>query len=71
MAKAPTFSARLAALRAKAGVTVYRLAKSSGVSPQHIARIERGEQSPSWEIAVKLARGLGVSVAAFDGGTDQ
>lgn len=60
-----TFASRLAALRTEAGVTVYRLAKTSGVSPQHIARMERGEQQPSLEVARKLARALGMGLEAW------
>ena len=40
-----------------------RLADNSGLHWTYVGGIERGERNPSWENVVRLARGLGVSVA--------
>lgn len=62
----PTFASILARLREAQGWTVYRLAQESGVSKQFLAELERGEKQPSLAVAGKLARALGVGLAAFD-----
>jgi transcriptional regulator with XRE-family HTH domain len=41
------------------------LADASGVHRVSLARLELGEQQPSWETVVKLADALGVSTEAF------
>ena len=61
-----TFGDRLRALREAAGLSIYELAKRAGLSRTAVSRIEQDERQPSYETAVKLARALGVSVAAFD-----
>lgn len=63
--KQPTFATRLRALREQAGISAYELARRSGVSAQMISEVQRGKAVPGWEIACKLADGLGVSVAEF------
>lgn len=40
------------------GLTMVQLSKLSGVSPSHIGRIERGERTLRYEIAMKLKRAL-------------
>lgn len=65
--KTDTFAARLLALRERAGISRYRLARLSGVTAPHLLRLERGDQRPSLEVAQKIARGLGTTLAAWDG----
>jgi len=59
------FAATLASLREAKGWSKYRLAKLSGVSAQHLLRLERGDQQPSLEVARKLAAALGCDLNAF------
>ena len=54
----------LAAEREKRGVTKYALAQKSGVSPQMVGYIEKGERSPTLEIICRLADALEVDLAA-------
>jgi DNA-binding XRE family transcriptional regulator len=42
------------------------LAFRAGMHRQALAKLEQGRQGPAWETAIKLARALGVSIAAFD-----
>lgn len=65
-----TFGQRLKELRTEAGLTQYALAKSSGVTAQNIANIEKGISEPTWPTVLKLARALDVSVEEFDTGED-
>ena len=59
------FAARLAAFRSRADLSVYALAKATGVSRQYLAEIERGEKTPGWGIACLIADALGVSIEEF------
>ncbi|WP_439628911.1 helix-turn-helix domain-containing protein [Gemmata sp.] len=65
-----SFGERLKQLREELGVTQYALAKKSGVTAQAISKIEQGDRDPGWSTVVKLAHGLGVSVAEFDESVD-
>lgn len=63
MAKSPvSFDQRLALLRKKHGLSQADLAKKIDTSAPIIGRYERGEMSPSIEVAAKLAAALGVSL---------
>lgn len=53
---------QIEALREAKGWTRYRLAKEAAVDSSFVAAVERGEKSPSWEIACRLADALGVRV---------
>lgn len=53
---------RLAVFRAEKGLSRAELAKLVEVNPQTIGFLERGTYSPSVELALKLARELGVTV---------
>ena len=53
----------LAAEREKRGVTKYALAQRSGVSPQMVGYIEKGERNPTFEIVCRLADALDVDLA--------
>jgi DNA-binding XRE family transcriptional regulator len=61
-----TFAVRLLLLREQAGLSIQDLADDSGVSRQFIHKLERGEQEPSLAVALKLVRGMGLSLSAFD-----
>ena len=49
-------------IRLKKGVTQVELAKHVGISQQTISHYETGRAKPSLDVAVKLAKALGVSV---------
>jgi DNA-binding XRE family transcriptional regulator len=46
--------------RNKLGLTQAELAKKAGVYPNTYAKIERGEQEPSFDTVKKLAKALGL-----------
>jgi len=48
--------------RQSAGYTQVQLAEAAGLSPNYVARLERGELGPSFFVAHLLARTLGVSI---------
>lgn len=52
------FTKQLHRRRLNKGLTISQLSELSGVSLSHIARIERGERSPSYQIALKLEKAL-------------
>lgn len=45
------------------GLSQERLAERAGVSVEHVARVERGEKSPSLRVARSLAAALDVPLA--------
>lgn len=53
---------RIAVLRAERGISRQELADSVGVNYQTIGFIERGDYSPSLELAFKIARFFDVDV---------
>ena len=53
---------RIALFRAERGLTRRALAESVDVNPQTIGFLERGDYSPSVELALRLAQVLGVRV---------
>jgi transcriptional regulator with XRE-family HTH domain len=61
------FGAKLKAAREAAGLTQQQLADRAGMYVHNIAKMERGVREPTWPTALKLAKALGVSVAAFEG----
>lgn len=52
----------LTELRQRKGFTQLQLAKKIGVTRQIISHYETGRAKPSLDVAVKLAKALGVSV---------
>ena len=56
---------RVAALRARRGLSLHQLAAASGVSRSTISLIERGETSATAVVLEKLAGGLGLALAAL------
>jgi transcriptional regulator with XRE-family HTH domain len=51
------------AIRTERGVSQVQLAKATGFIQAWISHVERGQRNPSWNNVVRLAAGLGVSVA--------
>jgi len=49
--------------RQAAGWTQVQLAEAAGLSPNYVARLERGELGPSFFVAYALARTLGIPVS--------
>lgn len=49
------------------GMSVYRLAKETGVSAQHLGRIIKGTRGVSGEVALRLARFFGTSAQVWMG----
>jgi DNA-binding XRE family transcriptional regulator len=56
---------RIALFRAEAGVSRRELADAVGVNPQTIGYLERGDYSPSCELALKLGEHFKVPVEAI------
>lgn len=59
------FGARLRQLRKSAGLTQAQLGERVGVVYQEIARLERGDNEPTWPTVIRLADALGVDVGEF------
>jgi len=55
---------RIALLRAEQGVTRRELASALGVHYQTVGYLERGENSPSLDLALRIAEFFGVPVEA-------
>lgn len=53
---------RIALFRAESGLSRRALAEAVGVNPQTIGYLERGDYSPSLELAMKIAGEFGVAV---------
>ena len=62
--------ARLSALRKEKKISQQELAEMAGIHPNVLGRYERGEASPSVEMASKLSNALGVSLDYLVGNTD-
>lgn len=60
------FNERLKKLREQAGMTQEGLARLADISTATVAKLEHVKgQDPNWSTVLKLAKALGVSVAAF------
>lgn len=59
-------STRLRELREQAGLSPVALCARANVAPAILSRIESGHRLPSWETLLRIAVGLGVSLAVFD-----
>jgi len=55
--------ARVHALREAMGLSLRDLAERSGVSPQMLSQVERGETSPTLAVAEKIAKGLELTLS--------
>ena len=60
------FAARLKELRAASGQTQLQLAENAGVPVSTVRGYENGQREPSLSNLLRLARALGVSLAAFE-----
>ncbi len=60
------FAVRLKELRHLAGLSQPELAEKSGIDVGTIRQFEQGRRKPTWDTLVKLAKGLEVSLSAFD-----
>lgn len=60
------FGKRLRELRDAAGLSQAALAKAAGIGLKTVCQYEYGQREPGFSKLVALARGLGVSLAAFD-----
>jgi transcriptional regulator with XRE-family HTH domain len=60
------FAVRLKELRAASGLSQQQLADASGVPVATLRQYEYSLRSPSFDAVLALARGLGVSLGAFD-----
>src|SRR5918911_920149 len=58
-----TVGARVRALREGTGLSLRDLAQRSGVSPQMLSQVERGETSPTLAVAGRIAAGLELSLS--------
>jgi DNA-binding XRE family transcriptional regulator len=56
---------RIALLRTDRGVSRRELAAAVGVNPQTIGYLERGDYSPSCELALRISEYFGVPVEAL------
>jgi transcriptional regulator with XRE-family HTH domain len=54
---------QLRALRRRAGLTLEAAARSAGLSPAHLSRLETGQRQPSLPMLLALARIYGTTVA--------
>ncbi|HYI79987.1 MAG TPA: helix-turn-helix transcriptional regulator [Thermoleophilaceae bacterium] len=70
MEPAEQVAANLRRLRKERGLTLEALASASGLKYSDIAKIETQGREPRVGTIVKLARGLGVSVAELFAGID-
>jgi transcriptional regulator with XRE-family HTH domain len=57
------FGLRLRAAREAKGLTLQQLAREAGSGFAAISKIERGDRQPSLDLALRLARALGLELA--------
>ena len=63
---------KIYSLRSAKGLTQEQLAERAGLSARHIAKIEKGDVNPSFEVLSTLVKTLGVSFdAIFDPASGQ
>ncbi len=59
------FGNRLRTMREQKGWSQRELGEAADVHPNTIAKLERGEQEPSWPLVLKFATALAVDCTAF------
>jgi transcriptional regulator with XRE-family HTH domain len=55
------------AIRAERGISQVQLAEQTGLMQSWISHIEHGRRNPTWSNIVRLAEGLGVTIAELAG----
>ncbi|MFD9099349.1 helix-turn-helix domain-containing protein [Streptomyces collinus] len=65
----PAVAPQLRALRRRAGLTLEAAARSAGLSPAHLSRLETGHRQPSLPMLLALARIYGTTVSDLLGET--
>ncbi len=56
-------SERLRTIRLAKNISVYRIAKETGISPNHITDLEHGRRNPSVETLKRLVVPLGITMS--------
>ena len=56
-------SERLRSIRLSKNISVYRIAKETGISPNHITDLEHGRRNPSVETLKRLIIPLGITMS--------
>jgi len=64
------FGHAVRAIREERGISQVQLAEATGFIQSWISHVERGARNPSWSNVVRLAKGLGVSVAELAAWTE-
>jgi transcriptional regulator with XRE-family HTH domain len=59
------FARALREHREAAGLSMYALAKRTGLTKQAVSRLEQGDREPTWTTVQRLALALGVDCTAF------
>lgn len=59
------FGEALRRVRDEKGLTQRELGEAAGIHPNTVAKMERGETEPSWQMVLTLAKALGVECTAF------
>ena len=65
--EAVLFGESLRQLRSERGWSQERLAETAGISLNYVGNLERGEQGPSLNVIVRLARALAIDVPTLLG----
>ncbi|MFF0200503.1 helix-turn-helix domain-containing protein [Streptomyces sp. NPDC005017] len=68
-AELPAVAPQLRALRRRASLTLEAAARSAGLSPAHLSRLETGQRQPSLPMLLALARVYGTTVSELLGET--
>jgi transcriptional regulator with XRE-family HTH domain len=56
------FGKRLKELRTSKGLSAYRISQLTGLTRQAISAFELGHALPAWNVAIRLAKALGISL---------
>lgn len=59
----PALGAAVKAIREQKDISQVALSRATGFTQSWLSEVENGRRNPSWSNVVRLARGLGVSVA--------
>jgi transcriptional regulator with XRE-family HTH domain len=59
------FGPALRSIRQEKGLTQKQLGEAAGLHPNSIAKLERGEVEPSWQVVIAVSAALGVTCQDF------